>query len=75
VHALVKQAYDWLPHIESHCATWDEYIATGWPQRITPVAEEALKLMLKRGRFSEEKKEETPSAEDGWTWNERLKAQ
>jgi hypothetical protein len=75
VHALVKQAYDWLPHIKRHHATWDEYIASGWPQRIEPVAEGALKLMLNRGRFSEEHEEEAPSADDGWPWMERFKLQ
>ena len=73
VHALVKEAYDWLPHIKRHQATWDEYIATGWPQRIEPVADGALELMLKRGRFSEEQEEETPSGADGWPWGERFK--
>ncbi len=75
VHALVKQAYDGLPHIKRHYATWDEYVATGWPQHIEPVAEGALKLMLKRGRFSEEQEEEAPSEDDGWPWSDRFKLQ
>lgn len=39
----------------------DEFIATGWPKRIQPVAKKALEQMQKRGRFSEEKEEETPT--------------
>lgn len=42
--------------------TADELIATGWPGRIQPVALQALNLMRKRGRFSEEQEEDTPSA-------------
>lgn len=75
VHALVKLAYDWLPHLKRHHATWDEYIATGWPQRIEPVADETLKLMLKRGRFAEDREEEVPSRNDGWPWRQRYEAE
>jgi hypothetical protein len=75
VHALVKQAYEWLPSIKHHYASWEEYIATGWPQRIEPVAERALTLMLKRGRFSEEEEEETPSGDDGWPWRDQFTLQ
>ena len=42
--------------------TADELIATGWPKRIQSVAQKALSLMRKRGRFSEKLEEETPSA-------------
>lgn len=42
--------------------TADELIATGWPKRIQPVALQALNLMRQRGRFSEEREEDTPSA-------------
>lgn len=42
--------------------TADELIATGWPKRIQPVAQEALDLMRDRGRFSEEQEADTPSA-------------
>jgi hypothetical protein len=38
--------------------TAEEFIATGWPKRIQPVALKALKLMRGRGRFSEEKEED-----------------
>lgn len=75
VHALVKEAYDWLPHSKRHYATSNEYISTGWPQSIEPVAESALKLMLKRGRFCEDQEEETPSESNGWPWSERFKLQ
>jgi hypothetical protein len=39
----------------------DDFIASGWPERIRPVAAEALNLMRRRGRFSEDHEEETPS--------------
>ncbi|TGP50722.1 hypothetical protein EN873_22860 [bacterium M00.F.Ca.ET.230.01.1.1] len=42
--------------------TADEFIATGWPARIQPVAQWALGLMLKRGRFSEDQEEQEPSS-------------
>lgn len=39
----------------------DEFIASGWPGRITPVAATALALMQTRGRFSEAREEDSPS--------------
>lgn len=39
-----------------------ELIASGWPERIKAVAQEALLLMLVRGRFSEEVEENEPSS-------------
>ncbi|MFT3805283.1 MAG: hypothetical protein QM766_29215 [Burkholderiaceae bacterium] len=42
--------------------TADEFIATGWPTRIQPVAQQALSLMIKRGRFSEDQEEQEPSS-------------
>jgi hypothetical protein len=39
----------------------DDFIASGWPKRIQPVATEALRLMRHRGRFREDREEETPS--------------
>jgi hypothetical protein len=42
--------------------TADELIATGWPRRIQPVALKALDLMRRRGRFSEDREEDTPSS-------------
>ena len=41
--------------------TADEFIATGWPKRIQPVASKALGLMCERGRFSEAQEEDAPS--------------
>lgn len=35
--------------------------ASGWPRRIQPIAQQALALMLRRGRFDEETEEEEPS--------------
>jgi hypothetical protein len=37
------------------------FIATGWPQRIQPIARRALDLMLERGRFDEKVEETEPS--------------
>ena len=42
----------------------DELIATGWPERIKPLAQAALEEMQKRGRFSEELEEDEPSSTD-----------
>jgi len=39
----------------------DEFIASGWPACITPVAAAALRLMQTRGRFSEDREEDSPS--------------
>lgn len=41
--------------------TVEEFIATGWPGRIRPVAQAALALLEGRGRFSEEREEDEPS--------------
>ena len=42
--------------------TADEFIATGWPTRIQSVAQRAIALMCRRGRFSEDHEESTPSS-------------
>lgn len=52
--------------------TVEAFIATGWPQRIEPLAEQTLRLMLKRGRFSEEHEEAEPLANNGWPWHDRF---
>jgi hypothetical protein len=67
VHKLVSKAYNATPNEMTN----EEYIATGWPQRIEPFAEQALRLMLKRGRFSESHVEAKPSSDDGWPWCDR----
>ncbi|MBU6426419.1 MAG: hypothetical protein KGQ69_08805 [Rhodospirillales bacterium] len=41
--------------------TADELIATGWPQRIQPIASKALSLMRSRGRHREDQEEDSPS--------------
>ena len=41
-----------------------EFIASGWPRRIKPVAGAALLLMRTRGRFREDRDEELPSIPD-----------
>ncbi|MDX8538756.1 hypothetical protein RFM23_14130 [Mesorhizobium abyssinicae] len=58
VSRLLDQACDATPQI----MTADELIASGWPELIQPVAQEALRLMLKRGLFSEDQVEEEPSS-------------
>lgn len=40
----------------------DDFIASGWPERIKPVAADALNLMRHRGRFSQDREEERPSS-------------
>lgn len=46
---------------------WDEaLIVSGWPSRIAPHAQQALHLMLERGRFDEEKEEDEPSTPVAW---------
>lgn len=39
----------------------EEFIASGWPERIRPAAARALASMLNRGRFSEDHEERSPS--------------
>jgi hypothetical protein len=57
VHRLMIRACDDTPGDMTN----DEFIATGWPQRIQPVAARAAAMMLARGRFSEDHEEEEPS--------------
>jgi hypothetical protein len=39
----------------------DDFITSGWPERVKPIAAEALSLMRHRGRFSEDREEQKPS--------------
>jgi len=57
VHALMIAACDATPRM----VTAEQLIASGWPQRIAPVANRALQMIVERGRFSEELEEEMPS--------------
>ncbi len=41
-------------------------IGSGWPERIAPVAKNALDLMLQRGRYSEDQEEDEPSSSVPW---------
>lgn len=61
VLAIMSQAADNLPR----SLTEARLIASGFPQRIEPLAEAALDLMTRRGRFSEEVEEDQPSASFG----------
>jgi hypothetical protein len=56
--SILDDACDATPRVNM---TAEEFIATGWPKRIQPVALKALNLMRERGRFSEEKEEDKPS--------------
>jgi len=38
----------------------DEFIASGWPERVKPVAAGAVALMRQRGLFHEDREEESP---------------
>lgn len=58
VSKILDLACDSTPQL----MTADEFIATGWPARIQPVAQQALGLMLGRGRFSEDEEELEPSS-------------
>jgi len=57
---LLRLMMDAVAAIPKICRD-DEFIASGWPERIQPVAAIALATMLRRGRFSEDVEEEVPS--------------
>jgi hypothetical protein len=40
-----------------------DFIASGWPKRIQPLAKAALGTLLTRGRFSEDFEQEEPSSQ------------
>jgi hypothetical protein len=44
-----------------HSRSDEEFIASGWPERIKPVATAALDLMRRRGRFREDREEGSPT--------------
>jgi hypothetical protein len=54
---LMSEAADATPDL----VTDEELLASGWPSKIAPVANAALALFLRRGRFSEEVAEDKPS--------------
>ncbi len=58
VHSLMNAAAKSAPQL----LTEAELIASGWPERIKPIAQEALLLILGRGRFSEDVEESEPSS-------------
>jgi hypothetical protein len=57
VHDLLVQACEATAPIRDD----QQFVASGWPRRIQPDAAEALALMLRRGRFSEDQEEEEPA--------------
>lgn len=62
VSTALDEACDAMPKMVSA----NELIATGWPDRIRPLAQSALDEMLRRGRFSEEVEEDEPSTNAPW---------
>ncbi len=62
VRTALDEAFDATPKRASN----HELIATGWPERIKPLARSALDLMLERGRFSENVEEDEPSSTVPW---------
>ena len=60
--AILDKACDATPKI----MTADEFIDTGWPKRVQPIAQKVLRLMLERGRFSEDQEETEPSDIRQW---------
>lgn len=62
VTQLMSAACDATPQFPDD----EEFKAACWPQRIAQVAQEALAIMIERGRFSEDQEENEP-AERGWT--------
>ena len=57
VQRLLLEACDATPR---SCSD-EEFIESGWPERVKPVAASALKLMRERGLFSEDREEDSPS--------------
>lgn len=63
VQQLMVEAADATPSD----MTLEQYRASGWPQRIEPLAREALRMMVARGRFDEEHEEAEPSTPIDWS--------
>lgn len=57
VHQMLADACEQTPRVCSD----DEFISSGWPERIKPVAAEVVALMRDRGVFDEEHEEDEPS--------------
>lgn len=62
VSFILDDACDATPAI----MTADEFIATGWPAEIQPIAQAALNIMTARGRYSEQTEEVEPFSANGW---------
>lgn len=58
VSEILDNACDATPNIIS----MEEFIATGWPSKVQPVAASTLRIMKERGRFDEDREEDAPSA-------------
>ena len=70
----VRNAVETIERVHGSLAIDAEtFMATGWPQRIAPLADRTLRLMLTRGRFREDQEEDRPSLEDGWPWHNKYK--
>jgi hypothetical protein len=59
---IIDQACDATPRE----VTAAQLLASGWPEKVRPIAQRALDAMLKRGRFSEEQEEQEPSSREPW---------
>lgn len=57
VQRVLLDACSATPQVEPD----DDFIASGWPERIKPIATDALAVMLQRGRFREDREEDAPS--------------
>ena len=60
--AILDEACDATPKIMSA----DEFIDTGWPKRVQPMAQKVLRLMRARGRCSEDREEADASDIRPW---------
>ena len=62
LRSILDEASDATPKM----MTAADLIETGWPNRVQPIAQRALNLMLGRGRFSEDQEEAEPSGDQQW---------
>jgi hypothetical protein len=70
VLAIMQQAYNETPigftRSGKFTPTDEQLLASGWPERVAPVAKAALEMFCKRGRFSEDVEEDSPSSPRPW---------
>jgi hypothetical protein len=70
VLAIMQRAYSETPigftRRGKFTPTDEQLLASGWPERVAPVAKAALEMFCKRGRFSEDVEEDSPSSLQRW---------